>query len=49
MRARARFDIYVLSPIHTTEWSEANVVENKERVREVLVRAHQEMQCAYEA
>jgi 1-acyl-sn-glycerol-3-phosphate acyltransferase len=39
-------DICVLPPIHTTEWSEADVVENKERVREVFVRAHQEMRCA---
>ena len=39
-------DIYILPPIHTTEWSEADVVENKERVREVFVRAHQEMRCA---
>lgn len=39
-------DIHVLPPIHTAEWSEADVVENKERVREVFVRAHQEMRCA---
>jgi len=39
-------DIYILPPIYTTEWSEADVVENKERVREVFVRAHQEMRCA---
>ena len=39
-------DIHILPPIHTTEWSEADVVENKERVREVFVRAHQEMRCA---
>jgi 1-acyl-sn-glycerol-3-phosphate acyltransferase len=39
-------DIYVLPPIHTTEWSEADVAENKERVREVFVRTHQEMRCA---
>jgi 1-acyl-sn-glycerol-3-phosphate acyltransferase len=39
-------DIYILPPIHTTEWSEADVVENKERVREIFVRAHQEMRCA---
>jgi 1-acyl-sn-glycerol-3-phosphate acyltransferase len=39
-------DIYILPPIHTTEWSEADVVENKERVREVFVRTHQEMRCA---
>ncbi|HXG54449.1 MAG TPA: lysophospholipid acyltransferase family protein [Vicinamibacterales bacterium] len=39
-------EIYVLPPIHTTAWSEAEVVANKERVRDVLVRAHQEMRCA---
>jgi 1-acyl-sn-glycerol-3-phosphate acyltransferase len=39
-------DIYILPPIHTTEWSEADVVRNKERVREVFVRAHQETRCA---
>jgi 1-acyl-sn-glycerol-3-phosphate acyltransferase len=39
-------DIFVLPPIHTTGWSEADVVENKERVREVLVRAHKERRCA---
>ena len=39
-------DIHILPPVHTTEWSEANVVENKERVREIFVRAHQEMRCA---
>jgi len=39
-------DIHVLPPIHTAEWSEADIVENKERVREVFVRAHQEMRCA---
>ena len=39
-------DIYILPAIHTTEWSEADVVENKERVREIFVRTHQEMRCA---
>jgi putative phosphoserine phosphatase/1-acylglycerol-3-phosphate O-acyltransferase len=39
-------DIYVLPPICTTEWSEADVVQNKERVRDVFVRTHQEMRCA---
>lgn len=39
-------DIYILPPIHTTGWSEADVVKNKERVREIFVRAHQEMRCA---
>ena len=39
-------DIHVLPPIHTAGWSEADVVENKERVRAVFVRANQEMRCA---
>jgi 1-acyl-sn-glycerol-3-phosphate acyltransferase len=41
--------IHVLPPILTTGWSEADVLENKERVREILVRAHQEMRCANNA
>jgi 1-acyl-sn-glycerol-3-phosphate acyltransferase len=39
-------DIYVLPAIHTTEWSEAQVVEHKEQVRELFVRTHQEMRWA---
>jgi len=39
-------DIYILPSIYTTAWSEADVVENKERVRDVFVRTHQEMRCA---
>jgi 1-acyl-sn-glycerol-3-phosphate acyltransferase len=39
-------DIYILPPIHTTEWSDADVVENRDRVREIFVRRHQEMRCA---
>ena len=39
-------DIYILPPIHTTEWSESDVVENKDRVREIFVRRHQGMRCA---
>ncbi|CAN5785923.1 hypothetical protein BH18ACI5_BH18ACI5_25050 [soil metagenome] len=39
-------DIYVLPAIHTTEWSETHVVENKERVRELFLRTHQEMRWA---
>jgi 1-acyl-sn-glycerol-3-phosphate acyltransferase len=37
-------DIYVLPAIQTTEWSEAQVGDNRERVREMFVRTHQEMQ-----
>jgi putative phosphoserine phosphatase/1-acylglycerol-3-phosphate O-acyltransferase len=39
-------DIYVLPPIYTAEWAEADVVQNKERVRDMFVRTHQEMRCA---
>lgn len=36
-------DIHVLPAIPTSEWSEAEVVDNKERVREIFVRTHREM------
>ena len=39
-------DIYVLPAIHTTDWKETDVVENKERVRALFVRTHQELRCA---
>jgi 1-acyl-sn-glycerol-3-phosphate acyltransferase len=39
-------DIYVLPAIHTTDWSEAQVVEHREEVRELFVRTHQEMRWA---
>ena len=39
-------DVYAMAPIYTTEWSEADVVQNKERVRDLFVRTHQEMRCA---
>ena len=39
-------DVYAMPPIYTTEWSEADVVQNKERVRDLFVRTHQEMRCA---
>jgi len=39
-------DIYVLPAIETTGWSEAEVGDNRERVREMFVRTHQEMQWA---
>ena len=39
-------DVYVLPAIQTADWSEAQVVDNKERVRELFVRTHQEMQWA---
>jgi 1-acyl-sn-glycerol-3-phosphate acyltransferase len=39
-------DVYAMPPIYTTEWSEADVVQNKERVRDLFVRTHEEMRCA---
>ena len=38
-------DVYVLPAIPTAEWSEAHILDHKERVRELFVRTHQEMQC----
>ena len=39
-------DVYVLPAIQTADWSEAQVADNKERVRDLFVRTHQEMQWA---
>ena len=39
-------EVYAMPPIYTTEWSEADVVQNKERVRDLFVRTHEEMRCA---
>jgi 1-acyl-sn-glycerol-3-phosphate acyltransferase len=39
-------DVYVLPAIHTANWKEADVVENKEKVRAIFVRTHQELRCA---
>lgn len=38
--------VYVLPPIETTTWREADVIENKERVRAIFVRTHEELRCA---
>ena len=43
---RGTVDVYVLPPIHTTDWKEADVAENKERVRAIFMRTHQELRCA---
>ncbi|MBA2259552.1 MAG: 1-acyl-sn-glycerol-3-phosphate acyltransferase [Acidobacteria bacterium] len=43
---RGTVDVYVLPAIHTTDWKETDVVENKERVRALFVRTHQELRCA---
>ena len=39
-------DVYVLPPIETTTWTEADVIENANRVRAVFLRTHEELQCA---
>ena len=39
-------DVYVLPAIHTTDWKEAELIQNKERVRAVLLRTHEELRCA---
>jgi 1-acyl-sn-glycerol-3-phosphate acyltransferase len=39
-------EVFVMPPIRTAGWREADVVENKERVRDIFVRLHQELRCA---
>jgi 1-acyl-sn-glycerol-3-phosphate acyltransferase len=39
-------DVYVLPPIETSTWTERDVVENKEKVRAIFVRTHEEFQWA---
>jgi putative phosphoserine phosphatase/1-acylglycerol-3-phosphate O-acyltransferase len=39
-------DVYVLPPIHTSDWREADLIENKERVRALFIRVHGELRCA---
>lgn len=43
---RGTVDVYVLPAIHTADWKEADVVENKERIRAMFVRTHEEFRCA---
>jgi 1-acyl-sn-glycerol-3-phosphate acyltransferase len=43
---RGTVDVYVLPAIHTTDWTETEVVQNKEKVRALYVRTHQELRCA---
>lgn len=43
---RGTVDVYVLPTIYTDGWTEAEVVEHKERVREIFLRTHEELQCA---
>jgi 1-acyl-sn-glycerol-3-phosphate acyltransferase len=39
-------DVYVLPAIDTAEWREADLIENKERVRALFQRTHEELRCA---
>ena len=39
-------DVFVLPPIDTATWREADVVENTEHVRALFVRTHEELRCA---
>lgn len=43
---RGVVSVYVLPVIETTTWTVADVIPNKERVRETFVRVHQELRCA---
>lgn len=38
--------VHVLPAIDTTTWNESDVVDNKERVRALFVRTHEELRCA---
>lgn len=44
--SRGIVTVHVLPAIDTRTWTEADVIVNKERVRETFVRVHQECQCA---
>jgi 1-acyl-sn-glycerol-3-phosphate acyltransferase len=39
-------DVFVLPPIDTRGWREADLIDNKERVRALFVRTHEELRCA---
>ena len=43
---RGEVEVHILPAIDTTTWAEADVVQNKERVRALFVRAHEELRCA---
>ena len=38
--------VHVLPPIETSAWREVDVIANKERVRALFVRTHEELRCA---
>jgi 1-acyl-sn-glycerol-3-phosphate acyltransferase len=39
-------DVFVLPPVETTGWVLADLMANKEQVRDLFVRVHRELQCA---
>jgi 1-acyl-sn-glycerol-3-phosphate acyltransferase len=38
--------VYVLPTIHTTDWTEADIAINRDKVRGLFVRVHEVMRCA---
>ena len=43
---RGTVDVHVLPPVHTHDWKVSDVVENKEKVRAILLRTHEGLRCA---
>ena len=41
--------VHVLPEIDTTNWTEENLLANRDRVRDMFVRVHEEMRCARSA
>ena len=39
-------DVHVLPAIRTSDWTISELEQNKDRVRQVFVRAHEELRCA---
>ena len=37
--------VYVLDPIDTSAWTDADLLTNRDRVRDLFVRVHEEMRC----
>ena len=38
--------VHVLPPIDTSDWAEADLLKNRDRVRDLFLRVHEEMRCA---
>ena len=43
---RGTIDVHVLPAVDTGGWNESAVVENKEKVRAIFLRTHEEFRCA---